>query len=67
MIPKKASGKLIKYNFQNMKIGKDWIVANDYNHAKSIRICALKRGYNACIRTVDNEVRVYLVDDNNHE
>ena len=61
MIPDKASGKIIKYNFQDMKIGEDWIVADDYSHARSIRICALKRGYGACIRTVDNEVRVYLV------
>ena len=61
MIPAKAAGKIIKYNFKTMKIGEDWITADDYNHARSIRGCAFKRGYGACIRTVDNEVRVYLV------
>jgi len=44
-----------------MEVGKDWILANDYNQARSIKICANKRGFSACIRTVDGKIRVYLV------
>ena len=50
-----------------MEKGKDWITANNYEHARSIRNCAFSRGYKACIRTVDNDVRVYLVDNNSNE
>jgi len=67
LIPAKAAGKIIKYNFQDMEKGKDWITANNYEHARSIRNCAFSRGYKACIRTVDNDVRVYLVDNNSNE
>jgi hypothetical protein len=64
LIPKKASGSDIKYRFEEMKIGVDYIIAGDYNHARSICVCALKRDYKACIRTVGEEVRVYLVEKN---
>lgn len=61
MIPKKAAGGEIKYKFEEMDVGKDWIIAKNYNHARSIRVCAIKRGFRSCIRTVDGEIRVYLV------
>ena len=65
MIPKKATGALIKYNFKEMK-PEDWINANSYDHARSIRTTAFNRGYITCIRTVDGEIRVYLIGRKNN-
>ena len=66
MIPKKATGAPRKYNFEEMKPKVDWIPAGDYSHARSIQICAFNRNYNACIRTVNGEIRVYLVGRKNN-
>jgi hypothetical protein len=60
LIPKKATGGTIKYDFDSMTIGKDFIKADNYGHARSIRVCAVLRKYKASIRTVGSEVRVYL-------
>jgi hypothetical protein len=43
-----------------MKKG-DYIKARDYGHAVSIHNTAKRRGFDTCIRTVKNEIRVYLV------
>jgi hypothetical protein len=57
MIPKP---KNLLYNFDDMVKG-DYIKARDYKHAISIRNTGDTRGFKCCIRTVDNEIRVYLV------
>lgn len=62
MIPKKGSGGTIKYDFDSMKIGEDYILADNYDQARSIRVCAIARGFSACIRTVDFKIRVYLTE-----
>jgi hypothetical protein len=66
LIPKKASGAPRKYDFEGMIPEDDWIEADDYDHARSIKMCAIKRGFKVKQRTVNKrtgnkEVRVYMV------
>ena len=71
-LPKKGSGGVPKYDFEeiseNPKSIPNWIVAKNYDHARSIRVCAINRGYVPFIRTVDKEIRVYIFKEaNNNE
>lgn len=60
LIPKKSVGAKVKYNFETMRCNKDWITASCYNNARSIAICGKLRGFKTCIRTVNDEIRVYI-------
>ena len=48
-----------KYYFEKMEVGCE-IPFKDIKHAKSIRACAMFRGYRVCIRTVNDEKKLYF-------
>jgi len=52
--------KSLKYDFESMK-KESYIKAKSYKNAVSISNCGYKRGFEMCIRTVGDEIRVYLV------
>jgi len=68
-LPKKGSGGVPKYDFEEISNSTSgWIIAKNYDHARSIRVCAINRGYVPFIRTVDKEIRVYIFKEaNNNE